>query len=70
LLERFEIVKTLQSVKTDAERQQGGPCKRTLIAEMMLAAFGAPMAGAQARSRLRVINGGAGNDEPPGPEAA
>ena len=66
MIERSEITTTLQCVKLNAERQEGGPNKRTLICELMLAALAVPEAGAEARTRLRVIAGGTGNDpEPP-----
>jgi hypothetical protein len=73
LIERPELIKTLQCVKNDAERQAGGPCKRSLVVALMLAEFAAPPLSAKERKQFRLIAGGAldrryhptDNDEPP-----
>ena len=59
LLERREIAATLRTVKEQVEAQQGGPTKRSTLAEWLLPAFEAPAAGEQARLRFSVIDGGA-----------
>lgn len=57
LLDRAEIVDMLRHVQEQVTAQQG-PSPRTLIADLMLKAFDVPHVGADARSRLRVIDGG------------
>jgi hypothetical protein len=58
LLTRSEVAEALRYVIKDVAAQEGVTA-RTVVAELMLQAFDAPAAGADARSRLRVIDGGA-----------
>lgn len=58
VLSRAEIAAMLGAIRQQAEAQQG-PSKRTLIAELMQAVFDLPQGGADARSRLRLVDGGA-----------
>jgi hypothetical protein len=73
---REEIAAVLDQVRKNAEKQEGGSLKRTVIAELMISAFNIPAAGPDARSRrrvMRVITGGAGQpmiDDGEPPEAA
>jgi hypothetical protein len=56
LLSRGEIVDTLTQVKAQVEAQDGVSSKRGAVAGLMLQAFARPVAGAQARSRLRLVD--------------
>jgi hypothetical protein len=47
-----EIAEALRYAIDDATAQEGGRTDRTIVAELMLEAFDAPAAGADARSRL------------------
>ncbi len=58
LLPRCEIVEVLGQVIRQATEQEGAPTKRTAIVELMLQALHRPIAGADARSRLQVLDGG------------
>jgi hypothetical protein len=59
LLTRAEIADTLRTVKDQVEAQEGDrPTRRTAVADWLLPVFDAPIAGADARSRLHVIDGG------------
>jgi hypothetical protein len=58
LLTRAEIADTLRTVKDQVEAQEGGRTRRSAVAEWMLPVFDAPIAGADARSRFQVIDGG------------
>jgi hypothetical protein len=57
LLDRAEIVDTLTQVKRQVEAQEGAATKRSAVAELMLQALDMPVAGAQARARLRLVDG-------------
>jgi hypothetical protein len=57
MLSRAEIVDTLTRVKDQVEAQEGESTKRGAVAELMLQAFAMPAAGAQARARLRLVDG-------------
>lgn len=58
LLPRSEIADLLAGVIRGATVQEGGHTVRVEIAELMLQALSTPIAGADARSRLKVIDGG------------
>jgi hypothetical protein len=58
LLDRSEIVDTLTQVRDQSLAQEGRRTARTAVAEVMLQAFAMPVAGDQARGRLRVLEGG------------
>jgi hypothetical protein len=58
LLDRAEIVEILRQVTAQVEAQEGTPTKRGAVAELMLQAFDMPVAGEQARARLRLVDGG------------
>jgi hypothetical protein len=65
---REEIAAVLDQVRKNAEKQEGGSTKRTVIAELTILGFNIPADGPDARSRrrvMRVITGGAGQPEPP-----
>jgi len=57
IISRAEIGGILRQVVAAAERQEGGPTARTALAELTQKAFDAPLAGAQARAQLRLVEG-------------
>jgi hypothetical protein len=57
LLDRSEIVDALTQVREQSLAQEGRKTSRTAVAEVMLQAFAMPVAGEQARARLRVVEG-------------
>jgi hypothetical protein len=56
LLQRAEIVEMLEQVQSQAAAQPGGPTTRTEVARLIREAFDMPVAGAQARARLRLVD--------------
>src|SRR5208282_112347 len=56
LLDRAGIVDTLRQVKDQVEAQEGAATQRSAVAELMLQALDMPVAGAQARARLRLVD--------------
>jgi hypothetical protein len=56
LLDRAEIVDALTQVKEQSLAQEGRRTARTAVAEVMLQAFAMPVAGNQARARLRLVD--------------
>jgi hypothetical protein len=58
LLQRAEIADVLAEVQQQAQKQDGQPTARTLVATLMRQSFGLPVAGEQARARFKVIDGG------------
>jgi hypothetical protein len=58
LLDRAEIVDALTQVKEQSLAQEGRRTARTAVAEIMVQALRLPVAGDQARARLRVLDGG------------
>jgi hypothetical protein len=60
-LTRGEIADLLETARGDIERQEGGASARTFVVDRMIEAFRMPVAGADARSRLRIVDG----PEPP-----
>ena len=56
LLDRAELVDVLRQVKDQVAAQEGTSTKRGAVAELMLQAFDMPVAGDQARSRLRLVD--------------
>jgi hypothetical protein len=57
LLDRREIAGLLTEAKAQIEAQQG-PSVRTILCDLMIQAFAMPQVGEDARSRLRVLDGG------------
>jgi hypothetical protein len=57
LLDRSAIADTLTKVKEQTAAQKGPSSARGTVAELMLQALKLPVAGEQARTRLRVIAG-------------
>jgi len=55
LLDRSEIVDVLRQVKDQVAAQEGTSIKRGAVAELMLQALDTPVAGTQARARLRIV---------------
>jgi hypothetical protein len=56
LLDRSEIVDALTQVRDQSLAQEGRRTARTAVAEVMLQAFSLPVAGDQARARLRLVD--------------
>ena len=56
LLDRAAIVDTLRQVKDQVEAQEGAATQRSTVAQLMLRALDMPVAGAQARARLRLVD--------------
>jgi hypothetical protein len=57
LLERAEIAAMLRQIQSDISKQEGKPdTARAMVAALMEQAFDLPVAGAQARARLRVVD--------------
>jgi hypothetical protein len=51
---RGELARLLQAMQANIE-EQGGPPERAKVIELMAAVFARPVAGEQARSRLRLV---------------
>jgi hypothetical protein len=57
LLSRADIADTLTEVQAQIAAQEGSQPGRGVVVELMRQAFALPIAGDQARARLRVIEG-------------
>jgi hypothetical protein len=67
VLTRAEIAELLETARADILRQEGAENARTFVVDRMIEAFRMPVAGSDARSRLRVVDDG---PEPPAPASA